>query len=262
MVPTLYYGKGFEMLVALDQHCCSDTVANAFTTLMSLSNDVQGNSEPIMEFHSCFDGMVMDMTRCKTVIPPILLMMFFPHALHGHYYTDLLEQFCSCFKVLEDTSVDSVVEDVRYHDSFTLAIPKKSPPPPGSWVPKASADNVNKQGTKWANPFEWLSKYGKKGIKTRWTHALAGTGICPICHRAKKPWHVPANCLLLKELNLKLVKGPPSAPSPAPAPASLALAPAPAPSPGGRAASANGPPDGSTGSGSTPSGLMASLAEI
>ncbi len=153
------------MLAALDQHCRPDTVANAFTTLMSLFNDAQGNSEPIMEFCSCFGGMVMDMMQCKIVVPPIFLMMFFLCALHG-CYTDLLEQFCSRFKVLEDASVNSVVKDVHYHDSFTLASPKKSPPPPGSWVPKASAANVNKQGTKWANPFEWLSKYGKKGIKT------------------------------------------------------------------------------------------------
>jgi hypothetical protein len=190
---TLYYGKGFEMLAALDQHCHPDTVANAFTTLMSLFNDVQGNSEPIMEFCSHFDGMVMDMTWCKSVISLILLVMFFLCALHGHY-TDLLKQFCSCFKVLEDASINSVVEDVRYHDSFTLAGPKKSPLPSGSWIPKASAANANKQGQEWNNPFEWLSSYYKKGIKTHWTRALAGMGICPICHRAKKPWHVPANC--------------------------------------------------------------------
>jgi hypothetical protein len=69
----------------------------------------------------------------------------------------------------------------------------------------------------WSSPFEWLSSYSTKGLKTRWDQAIAGTGICPICHRAEKPWHVPANCPLLKELNLTLVKGPPSS-SPAPAP--------------------------------------------
>jgi hypothetical protein len=81
----LYYGKGFEMLAALNQNCRPDTVANAFTTLMSLFNDVQGDSEPIMEFRSHFVGMVMDMTRCKIMIPPILLVMFFLCALHGRY---------------------------------------------------------------------------------------------------------------------------------------------------------------------------------
>ncbi len=31
---SMYDGKGFKMLAALNQHCCSDSVANAFTTLM------------------------------------------------------------------------------------------------------------------------------------------------------------------------------------------------------------------------------------
>jgi hypothetical protein len=37
---TLYHGKGFEMLAVLDQHCCPDTISNAFSTLMSLFNDI------------------------------------------------------------------------------------------------------------------------------------------------------------------------------------------------------------------------------
>jgi hypothetical protein len=62
---------------------------------------------------------------------------------------------------------------------------------------------------------------------------------------------------LLKELNLKLVKGPPSPPSPTPVPPAST----PHPSPGVSTALANNPPAGSnTGSGSAPSGLTA-LAE-
>jgi hypothetical protein len=132
---------------------------------MSLSNDVKSKSKPIVEFQSQFDSMVMDMSRCRIMLPQILLVMLFLCALHARY-TDLLSQFCSRFKVLKDASLNSTVEDVRYHDSFTLAGSKKSPPPPGYWVPKVSAANVDKQGNEWANPFEWLSKYGKKGIKT------------------------------------------------------------------------------------------------
>jgi hypothetical protein len=45
-----FYGKGFEMLAVLNQHCRPDSVTNAFTTRMSLFNDVQGESEPIVEF--------------------------------------------------------------------------------------------------------------------------------------------------------------------------------------------------------------------
>ena len=89
--------------------------------------------------------------------------------------------------------------------------------------------------------------------------------ICLICHRTEKPWHIPTNCPLLKDLNLKLVNGPPSsapgpAPFPAPAPAPLALTPS--PSPGGRVASADDQSvSGSVSSCSAPSGLMASVAE-
>ena len=51
-------------------------------------------------------------------------------------------------------------------------------------------------------------------IKGRWTRALAGTGICPICHCPDKPWHVPSLCPMLKELHLKInvLPGPPPAP--------------------------------------------------
>ena len=65
------------MLAVLNQHCRPDTIANAFSTLMSLFNDVQGPSEPVLEFRSRFDGMVLDMSRSKIILPPILLVMLF-----------------------------------------------------------------------------------------------------------------------------------------------------------------------------------------
>ena len=64
-----FHGKGFEMIDVLNRHCRPDSVTNAFTTLMSLFNDAQGDTEPILEFRSRFEGMVMDMSRCKVVIP-------------------------------------------------------------------------------------------------------------------------------------------------------------------------------------------------
>ena len=100
-----------------------------------------------------------------------------------------------------------------------------------------------------------------KTIKTHWDRAIAGTAICPICHRTEKPWHVPANCPLLKDLNLKLVNGPLTTPAPASADSSApasAVSP-PAASPGGRAASADTPISG--GSSATPSGLTATVKE-
>jgi hypothetical protein len=37
---SLFHGRGFEMLDTLMQHCQPDTVSNAFTSLLSLFNDV------------------------------------------------------------------------------------------------------------------------------------------------------------------------------------------------------------------------------
>jgi hypothetical protein len=85
---------------------------------------------------------------------------------------------------LDSATVDSVVADVKYHDSFQLVDTKKTPKKGG---PGASAAAVDKSGKEWSTPFEWLSSFSIKVVKTRWDRALAGTGICPICHRAEKP---------------------------------------------------------------------------
>jgi hypothetical protein len=143
-------------------------------------------------------------------------------------YSTILDQFRSRFKSLNSVTINSVVEDVNHHE-------KKHPTPAGRISAAASAV-MDPKGTVYNNPFDWLVKWGHKGIITRWTRALAGTGIRPICHRDEKPWHVPANCPLLKELNLKLIQGPPSSSTPAPAHALTPAAPTPAPSPGGRVA--------------------------
>ncbi len=46
----LFHGCVFEMLATLDQHCHPDTVSNAFSSLLSLFNEVQGDSKPILEY--------------------------------------------------------------------------------------------------------------------------------------------------------------------------------------------------------------------
>ncbi len=116
---SLYDGKGFEMLTALNQHCHLDSVANAFTTLMLLFSDNMGELEDIMAFHSIFDGMVNDVACCKIAIPLILMVMFFLH-LHHSSHDYLLEQFWSCYKPLEGTSLNSIVVDMHYHDELKL----------------------------------------------------------------------------------------------------------------------------------------------
>jgi hypothetical protein len=59
--------------------------------------------------------------------------------------------------------MDSVVDDARYHDEFKLVGTDKK----GGPTPRAAAANVDKSGKEWASPFEWLSSYSTKEIKTR-----------------------------------------------------------------------------------------------
>jgi hypothetical protein len=159
-----FHGKGFEMIDVLNRHCRPDSVTNAFTALMSLFNDVQKDTEPIVEFCSRFDGMILDMARGSIIIPPLLLVMIFIRALHTQY-SDILNQFRSCYKDLETASIDSVVADVKYHNEFQLVNPKlKTPCKSG---PGASAVAIDKAGKEWSNPFEWNSLFSVKSIKTR-----------------------------------------------------------------------------------------------
>ncbi len=253
----MYDGKGFKMLSALNEHCRPNSVANAFTTLMSLFNDSIGESEEIMVFRLQFDGMVNDMVWCKVVIPQIL-MVFFLRSLHP-CYNDLLEQFRSHYKSLDGASLDSIVADVWYHDEFKLVgLDKKLPPDRDPWAAAASAPPaVDWQGKQWNNPYEWLSKLNIDSVKWRWKRSLAGNDFCPICHRNTDK-HAPASCPLLAELNLKLIRvSPPAAGPPAAAPA-----PAASPSPGGRSAVAyEAPASGLTGSANAPSGIVATVVE-
>ncbi len=217
----LYNGRGFEMLAALMQHCRPDSVANAFISLLSLFNYVQGSNKPILQYHSRFDGIVMELSRCKVTIPQILMVMLFLRAIHSRY-SDLLEQFCTRFRCLKTATLDSIVNDIKFHNGFTIHECKGGAKPPVPCAAAAAAGaNSDQKGKVWRTPFEWLSKTKKEVITGCWTRALAGTGICPICHCEAKPWHVPTLCPLLKELNLKLDVLPglsPWVPSPASAP--------------------------------------------
>ncbi len=237
------------------QHCRPDSVANAFTSLLSLFNDVQGSDEPILQYCSRFDEIVMELSWCKVTIPQILMVMLFLRAIHSRY-SDLLEQVCTRFRCLKMATLDSIVNDIKFHNGFTIHERKGGAKPPVPHAAAAAAGaNSDQKGKVWWTPFEWLSKTKKEVITGCWTRALAGTGICPICHCKAKPWHVPTLCLLLKELNLKLDILPgscPRVPSPAPAPS---------PSPSSRVAATDESAAGGSsalGSTSAPLGLMAS----
>jgi hypothetical protein len=176
-------------------------VSNAFASLLSLFNDVQGESEPILEYRSRFDGLTLKLMYCKVVLPHLLSLMLFLCALHVRY-ADIVEQFRTRFKSIETTTVDSIVSNVMFQDGFKLVDSKKGKPDagasnPNQRMPAVATANTDCQGQVWQSPFEWLSKYGLKGIKGHWTRAMVGTGFCPICHCDEKPFHVPTQCPLL-----------------------------------------------------------------
>ncbi len=175
-------------------------------------------------------------------------------------YEDLLDQFCSCYKDLESASIDSIVADIRFHDEFKVVELDKKPPAGKLPCAATASTNTDRQGKAWNNPFEWLAQLHINSMKKRWKRVLVGSGICLICNReGDEHKHVPAICPLLKELNLKLIQGPPTTPT------SPANAPAPGPAvanPGGRSAMTDDTSAmGSSGSGNVLSGLMATLAE-
>ncbi len=252
------------MLDTLMQHCQPDTISNAFTSLLSLFKDVQRNSESIIEYCSRFDGITLELALCKVGIPSILLVMLFLHALHGQY-KEIMNQIWTCFKPIETTTLGLIVSNVTYHDGFQVVDhSKKGQPMSGSGpcTPAAASANTSSdcQGKFWQFPFEWLAQYGIKGIKGNWTRAMAGMGICLICHCDELPCYMPTLCPLLAKLNLKLIKCHPVASSSSSSATPLP-SPVPAPTPGGRMAATDASSaTGSSESSSAPSGNCSSYS--
>ena len=204
----MFNGKGFEMLAALNHHCCTETVSTAFSSLMSLFNKIQGESESILAYRSRFNGLVNNLSWSKVSIPLVLIIMLFRHCIHGHY-SEILDQFWTRHMLLETTNINLVIKNVKYLNSFTLHDPKGKAKS-SARVPAAATANTDKNGKVWQSPFDWLSQaYGKKGITVCWKWALTGNGICPICQKSATP-HLPPACPLLKDLNLTLIQGPAS----------------------------------------------------
>ncbi len=165
-----YIGRGFEMLAACNACCHPNSVANAFSSLLSIFDELQGNDKPILAFRSCFNSLILEMACCKVVIPPLLLVMLFLLAFHS-CYLDIVEQFRTRHKSLETMSIEMIVVDITYHDNFILKEPhcqEKSSKPPFQ-IPAVSAAHTDNAGTVLSSPFDWLCKgYGDKGICTCW----------------------------------------------------------------------------------------------
>jgi hypothetical protein len=64
-----YYDKGFEMLQVLKNHYCPSSISNTFTTLLSLFNDKQSDTEGVHEFCSCFEGNISVLSHSSVAIP-------------------------------------------------------------------------------------------------------------------------------------------------------------------------------------------------
>jgi hypothetical protein len=144
-----YHGWGFNMLATLMQYCRPDTVTNAFSSLLSLFNNVLGDSDSIIKYWSRFDGLTIKLARCKVIIPSLLLVMLFLCALHGHY-SSIMEQFCMRFKPIKTAMINSIISNVIYNDGFQVVDHSKkgklgSVPP---CVPAAAAayTNSNRDG--------------------------------------------------------------------------------------------------------------------
>ncbi len=151
--------------------------------------------------------------------------------------------------------------DDHYHNEFKIVGSDKKAS--SGKVPKvavalaAAAGSVDPEGKQWNNLYEWLATSSIKSVKKWWLRALAGNGFCSIYHR-DKDWHVPANCPLLKELNLKLIWSPPPAGTPTAAP--IDGTPAVSLSPGGRSADADDAlASGSSNADVAPLGLIATV---
>jgi hypothetical protein len=72
----IYNGHGFEMFPALNAYCHPDSVTNAYSSLLSIFNKLQGDDKPIAAFWSRFDGLILEMAQSKVIIPPLLFVQF------------------------------------------------------------------------------------------------------------------------------------------------------------------------------------------
>jgi hypothetical protein len=118
----IYNGHGFEMLAALNAYCHPDSIANTFSYLLLIYNELQGKNKLILAFCSCCDGLILEMACCKVVIPPLLLVMLSLQVLRSHYL-DIVEQFRTRHKSLDTMSIKRIVADVTYHNEFILEDP-------------------------------------------------------------------------------------------------------------------------------------------
>jgi hypothetical protein len=199
-----YFDKGFQMLQVLEDHFRPSSISNTFTTLLSLFNDRQGDTEGIHQFCSRFEGHLLALSCSLVAIPSILQVMLFLWAIHSHYQ-DLLNQFVTKQKDLSSATFDSVVADAKFMDEFATVglIGKAICPSYTPHSPAAATAVTNRSGREHCFPWEWLSTLESSGILSCWHWSLKGGFYCCFCHTNDK--HNPLKCPMLAKLNLKLI---------------------------------------------------------
>jgi hypothetical protein len=200
-----YFDKGFEMLQVLEDNFHPSSISNTFTTLLSLFNDRQSDTEGIHEFCLQFEGNLLALSCSLVAIPQILQVMLFLRDIHSAYQ-GLLNQFASKQKDLLAASIDSLVADAEFMDEFaTISANGKAIHPTSTPCSPAVATAVTGcNGKEHRSPWEWLATFELGKISSHWRRSLSGGFYYAFCHAKDK--HHPLKCPMLAELNLKLIK--------------------------------------------------------
>ena len=156
------------MLQVLEDNFCPSSISNTFTTLLSLFNDRQSDTEGIHKFRLQFEGNLLALSRSLVAIPQILQVVLFLRAIHLRYQ-GLLNQFVSKQKDLSATSIDPLVADAKFMDEFaTVSVNGKAIHPTSTPRSPAAATAVTGCiGKEHCSPWEWLATFELVKILSR-----------------------------------------------------------------------------------------------
>jgi hypothetical protein len=116
----LFEKKGALKFLTLSCSIVTLTQSPTHSLVFSLSlQQCPVQSKSIIEYCSRFNGLTLELARCKVVIQSILLVMLFLHALHV-WYDEILNQFWMHFKPIETPTHNSIISNVTYHDGYQV----------------------------------------------------------------------------------------------------------------------------------------------
>ncbi len=164
-----YFDKGFKMLQVLEDNFRPSSISNTFTTLLSLFNERQSDTEGIHEFCLRLEGNLLALSCSSVAIPQIFQVILFLRAIHSRYQ-GLLNQFTSKQKDLSAALIDSVVADAKFMDEFaTVGVNGKAIHPTSTPCSPAVVTAVTgHDGKEHCSPWEWLATFKSGKILSRW----------------------------------------------------------------------------------------------